>query len=230
MSGEATGYVWRYSTARGATLTVHLAIADVANDAHDNRFWVPITAIAKKARVSRSTAMLSITWLVDNGYLERLSTNGNPGQSGPVEYRFLMTEGVRPSDTPPVRPSDTPLSDHRTPPVRPSDKQKQVLELNKRNMNAIVAGFEKFWAIYPRRTGGEKAASRAFHSAVRDGTDPAAIVDGARRFATDPNLPEMQYVPHAKTWLNAGRWADPPLPPRVSNNGQRVDADPSYWQ
>lgn len=72
--------------------------------------------------------------------------------------------------------------------------------------------FDEFWSIYPRRVG-KRAASAAFGRA-RLRAPVEEILDGARRFARDPNLPESQYVPHPTTWLNADRWEDDPLPPR----------------
>ncbi|MDN3469264.1 hypothetical protein QL983_11090 [Micrococcus sp. APC 4021] len=75
--------------------------------------------------------------------------------------------------------------------------------------------FDDFWDVYPRKVG-KKAARAAWRAALREA--PATdIVDGARRYAEDPNLPsgaEAQYVAHPSTWLHAGRWEDDPLPPR----------------
>jgi len=92
VSGEATGYVFRHSTAKGAAFAVHLAIADIANDTHEYRVWVPARALAEKARVNRVTASRSVRWLTENGYLTRLTPEGNPGRNAAVEYRFLMPD------------------------------------------------------------------------------------------------------------------------------------------
>jgi len=71
--------------------------------------------------------------------------------------------------------------------------------------------FEEFWSIYPRKVG-KGAAKRAFVKAFK-GTG-ADIIDGARRFAKDPWLPEKQFIPHPATWLNREGWLDEPLPER----------------
>ncbi|MBH0778778.1 hypothetical protein [Nocardia bovistercoris] len=82
--------------------------------------------------------------------------------------------------------------------------------------NANPPGFVEFWAAYPRRT--DKGGARKAYAKATARTDPAAILEGARRFAADPNLPEPQYIPHAATWLNGERWTDEPLPPRYRPN------------
>ena len=72
------------------------------------------------------------------------------------------------------------------------------------------AGFEEFWAIYPRRAG-KADAVKAWTKAVRGGTAPADILDGARRYAADPNRVD-KFTAHPSTWLNRGSWEDAPLP------------------
>jgi hypothetical protein len=74
--------------------------------------------------------------------------------------------------------------------------------------------FDAFWAAYPKRK--DKGHARtAWAKAVRK-ADPETITAAAARFATDPNLPEPQFVPLAATWLNGERWEDGPCVPRTS--------------
>lgn len=81
------------------------------------------------------------------------------------------------------------------------------------NRRVLLDGFEAFWQVYPRKTA-KGAARRAWSKAVKaaDG-DSERIVNGAARFAADPNRSET-FTPHASTWLNGERWDDPPLPAR----------------
>ena len=73
--------------------------------------------------------------------------------------------------------------------------------------------FFEFWSLYPRKVGKQKALS-AFEKAVESvGLD--RVMEGARRLATDPNLPSEQWIPHPTTWLNEGRWDDDPYPAPV---------------
>jgi hypothetical protein len=44
------------------------------------------------------------------------------------------------------------------------------------------------------------------------------VIEGARRFGNDPNLPDEQFIPHPSTWLNQDRWIDGPLPLRYGKN------------
>lgn len=81
--------------------------------------------------------------------------------------------------------------------------------------------FADFYAVYPRK-GSRADAEKAWRGAIRT-TDPAVIVDGARRLAADPNLPpreEEKYIKLAATWLRAACWEDPPLPSRAGGRGE----------
>lgn len=79
--------------------------------------------------------------------------------------------------------------------------------------------FEQFWSTYPRKTGKGTARSKFDRLARRDAALARAAIDGARRLATDPNLPEPQFIPHPTTWLNREGWHDEPLPPRAPAAG-----------
>lgn len=88
---------------------------------------------------------------------------------------------------------------------------------------ADSTGFDDFWAAYPKRA--DKGHARtAWAKAVRK-ADVTAIIEGARRFGEDPNLPEPKFIPLAATWLNGERWDDGPLPDRrgSSNVDTRVE-------
>ena len=82
----------------------------------------------------------------------------------------------------------------------------------------IADAFERFWEIYPRKVG-KKHAKDKFTSATKR-ADAETIIAGAQRFASDPNLPETQFVPHPSTWLNRDGWEDEPLPSRVTTRGK----------
>lgn len=83
--------------------------------------------------------------------------------------------------------------------------------------------FVEFWDVYPRKVARAKA-EQVFVRLARK-VDLAVVVDGARRFASDPNLPEPQFIPHPTSWLNAGRWDDEPLPPREGARRGPVDVE-----
>lgn len=223
MSGDATGWVWKHSPLNGSDLIVHLAIADVVNDAHDNEFWMRASNLATKARVHRDTARVALRKMEDLGLIETVELVSG----GPTKYRFLMphpadlTEGgprisrrgprgsyvgdpaevTYPIGTEVVTQSSTQL-ELNAPASLPSLRKAQ-----------IQIAFEHFWEVYPRIIG-RKAATKAFEKAVRE-VGLERVMDGARRYAADPNLPtDKQFIPHPATWLNQGRWDDEPCAPR----------------
>lgn len=78
-------------------------------------------------------------------------------------------------------------------------------------------GFDDFWAVYPRRSD-KAAAKKAFDKATKI-TNVSDIIEGARRYADDPNR-DPEFTKHAATWLNHGCWEDEPLPPRRGTRSQ----------
>ena len=69
---------------------------------------------------------------------------------------------------------------------------------------------EQFWCAYPRRIA-KKAAMRALERARRSNevafTELMAAVE---RYASAVAMKDIQFVAHAATWLNGGRWEDDP--------------------
>ncbi len=70
--------------------------------------------------------------------------------------------------------------------------------------------FKEFWEHYPRKVG-KRAAETAYRNATKR-TDESTILDGVKRYATDPNLPDPKFIPHPATWLNRDGWLDEPEP------------------
>jgi|1048.fasta_scaffold00085_32 hypothetical protein len=81
--------------------------------------------------------------------------------------------------------------------------------------------FELFWSSYPHKV--DKARARkAFRKIDRKKLKP--VVEGAQRFAEDPNLPARAYIPYPATWLNGERWEDGPLPARSKRGESKTRA------
>lgn len=70
----------------------------------------------------------------------------------------------------------------------------------------IQSDFQLFWEVYPRKVG-RGAAQKAFVKALKIASI-SQILSGAKNYAKNDNLPEMQFIPHAATWLNQERWDD----------------------
>lgn len=66
--------------------------------------------------------------------------------------------------------------------------------------------FDRFWKLYPRKVG-VGAARNAFEKACKK-VDADTIIEAIDRYAKQPNLPDLQFIPHASTWLNQERWND----------------------
>ncbi len=69
--------------------------------------------------------------------------------------------------------------------------------------------FGQFWELYPRKTS-KQLASKAF-AKLSDENQQKAIDNIARLYANT----EVQFVPHAATYLNQARWEDETI---VRNN------------
>lgn len=90
--------------------------------------------------------------------------------------------------------------------VREVDLVRQDVE------RANKEAFEEFWKVYPRRQA-RGGAYKAFIKAA-ECVPVQEILEGSKRFASDPYLPPKQFIPMAATWLNQERWSDGPLPER----------------
>lgn len=71
--------------------------------------------------------------------------------------------------------------------------------------------FTTFWEIYPRKVG-KAEARKAWDKAIKAGTMPSQIIDGAKAYVRDPirRTSEIKFTAHPATWLNQARWDDEP--------------------
>jgi hypothetical protein len=82
--------------------------------------------------------------------------------------------------------------------------------------------FAEFWEHYPKKVD-KGAALRAFRRAVKK-IDVKVVIDGARAYGTDPNLPdEKRFIKNPATWLNAESWQNGPLPERTRRSKNETD-------
>lgn len=106
-------------------------------------------------------------------------------------------------------------------PTRPDPTHKEAkASLSKRASTPKESDeFIEFYMAYPRREGRGNAV-KAYAKALTK-TDAETILEGARRYADDPNR-EAQYTKLPATWLNAESWSDEPLPARFAGQPQRM--------
>jgi hypothetical protein len=74
-------------------------------------------------------------------------------------------------------------------------------------------GFDLFWQAYPKKVG-KGHARTAFNKAVKAGTKPETIINGATRYAAERASEDPRYTKHPQTWLRAECWLDEPQQPR----------------
>lgn len=105
------------------------------------------------------------------------------GPSGPTGQNTSALFDVPPGKTTPPA---------KTPPTDPAD-------------------FVAFWSAYPRKVD-KGHARKAWATATKNGTDPAAITAAAEAYSGQcaRNRTETRFIPHPATWLNGERWADQP--------------------
>jgi hypothetical protein len=98
-------------------------------------------------------------------------------------------------------------------------------------------GFGGFWSAYPKRSGtnSRKNAETRFRAAVKSGSDPETIIDGARRYAEHCDATgktNTEFVKAAEAWLNGRLWessysitaARPPPGRQAQNRRSLIDA------
>lgn len=232
-------WVWDHSPYSGASLLMHLALADWAND--DGECWPNQPQIAAKMRSSIETVRRLTRKMEEDGWL--VIVEPSPGKGRSHRYQLALSAPSRdvltPADTAsptdcgasPVTPttgSGYPHIDAGFPPHRSPDNRQEPSVEQPSNTLAILANltapdldtemFNVFWDVYPRHTGGRPPARKAWDNAIKR-TDPQVIVDGALRFREDPNRLD-EFTPHPSTWLNQNRWADDPLPARGASTRQ----------
>lgn len=82
----------------------------------------------------------------------------------------------------------------------------------------VTAAFDEFWRIYPQKTA-KGQARKAWAGAVKRAGGTAKILEGAARYAADPNR-DPKYTAHPSTWLNGERWDDEPIPSRTATSAR----------
>jgi len=86
-----------------------------------------------------------------------------------------------------------------------------IQHLDEERQLKLQQEFNTFWGIYPRKLGKGEAKGAFVKAVDKFGAD--VVLEGATRFASDPNLPAPQFIPRAATWLNQERWDDEPYSP-----------------
>ena len=208
MSIEVMNSVWRESKAIGRARLVLLAIAD-----HQGEIgaWPSLATLAKMVNASERSVQRDIEYLVELGELEVHYQQAPTRNHYKSNLYFVNLPGVT-KTAPGVTNTEGGVTNTGGG-VTAGVVQSLIEPLQETLSNTHVSElFDEFWKEYPRKSD-KRAALRAFKSALAR-VSYEDIMAGVIRYAKDPNLPEMRFIKHPATWLNADAWENGPLPER----------------
>lgn len=180
---------------------------------HTPGWKMSIRSLARVNGTGQETIKSAILELETHGYLVRSEKQTHNDDGTFADYDFTTRDPFQNPVTVKTRYGET------------GHKEEQVKEKNsllRRTLSKSDELFEQFWKEYPKKQD-KRAALRAFRSALNR-TTFEEILAGVRRYANDPNLPEMRYIKNPATWLNADAWENMSLPER-SKGKPKTDWD-----
>lgn len=190
---------------------VLLVIADHASD-DGTEAWPSQVTIGNKASISVRTVQRSVNSLVAKGYiwLQKGAGGSATCREDRRPHKYTINLAVLRGDLQTTRKQrgDSHNVDGAT--FTP-DTGRLSRPMNLPKEPSKETPFDLFWKVYPLKVG-KVAAKKAWDKAV-EADDQDLIINGALQYARDPNR-HPSYTAHPSTWLNAGRWADDPLPQR----------------
>ena len=184
---------------------------------HDGRYWMydSQAAIAEALPyISLITVKRAIATLVDNGYL--VTGNFNRHKYDKTKWyaltdkslciyaesakAYAQNQPIPSVQIEPMQPIPTP------PPAPAPEKPKKAKKPKEEVFDPAL--FEAFWKAYPRKVGKDNAR-KAWGKLKVDKELHERIMDGLRRsIQFDHTFRDVEYTPHASTWLNGKRWED----------------------
>lgn len=202
---------------------VLLVIADHASD-DGTEAWPSQATIAAKASISIRTVQRSVNSLVAKGYL--WMQKGAGGSANCREdrrpHRYTILLGKLRGDTVTTRVDRGDNHDIDGATFTPSTGRQSRPMNHPNDPSNETSMFDLFWSAYPIKVG-KQAARKAWEKAIKK-EKAESIIQGAERYAADPNR-HPSFTAHAATWLNAGRWADAPLPERIKTAEEKRSED-----
>jgi hypothetical protein len=214
LSIEAVSLVLNQSKAQGRAKLVLLGIA---NHLGDQGAWPSIATLARYANASERSVKRDIQELMELGELAVEVQNAPTNSQYKTNlYWITISAGVTAQTagvTDWVSRGDSSGQSGVTP-VGTQNINITIKETSKNHMR----DFDEFWEVYPKKLD-KGAARRAWNSAIKK-ADPQLIIEKAKAYANDPNLPEKRYIKYPASWLNAEAWENPPLPSRTNASRQ----------
>lgn len=223
MSIRLMSEVWRTNLPTIEKMVL-LVIADHAND-EGTEAWPSQATIASKASISIRTVQRAVNNLVANKFLwmDKHAGGSVNCREDRRPHRYTINIKTLRGDAQTTRKIRGDSGDDNGATITPDTGRLLRPKNHPEEPSKETPGdFDLFWKIYPRKAGKE-AARRAFEKAIRI-TDVKEILKGAENYRSDPNR-HPSYTAHASTWLNGGRWADEPLPPREMSPEEKRKQD-----
>lgn len=226
------------TTTTGAERLVLLALANHAGWSNGRwECWPGIETIAREANVSRrETVRNALVRLVERGLIERI-VKAAPDERIRDDRRpnlYVLHLGATPRETSPRETDQRPHAERVHDPTRsaratpretggkPLGEPLEEPSLEPRSaLPALPPEFDRFWAIYPRRTG--KGAARIAYAKARTKVPYSHLMQRVLEYANDPNR-DPAFTPHPATWLNQERWDDDPLPSKTNAKPPSIGA------
>ena len=202
---------------------VLLVIADHASD-DGTEAWPSQATIAAKASISIRTVQRAVNSLVAAGYL--WMEKGAGGSANCREdrrpHRYTINIKRLRGDIESTREERGDIEASNEATLAPTTGRQSRPMNHPNKPSNETPEFDLFWKYYPIKVG-KAAALKAWVKAIKiESADE--IVAGAIRYADDPNR-HPSFTAHASTWLNAHRWNDSALPPRILTPEERREKD-----
>jgi hypothetical protein len=167
---------------------------------HSPGWNMSIRSLAKANKTGIDTIKGAVRELEQLGYLVR-STKQKQNLDGTfADYEWTTADPFQNPVTVKTRHGET---GHK-------EEHSLLEEKAIKNNERTHALFTEFWKEYPKKLD-KGRAKRAFTSALTRASFED-ILAGAIRYSNDPNLPQLQFIKHPTTWLNADAWENGPLP------------------
>lgn len=203
---------------------VLLVIADHASD-DGTEAWPSQATIASKASISIRTVQRAVNSLVEAKYLWMEKGAGGSANCREDRRPHKYTINIKRlrGDTESARQERGDIeSENGATLATSTGRLSRPMNHPNKPSNETSVDFDSFWKQYPIKVG-KQAALKAWEKAIRS-EKPDVIIQGAVRYASDPNR-HPSFTAHASTWLNAGRWNDAPLPPRILTAEEKRNAE-----
>jgi biotin operon repressor len=160
--------------------------------------------------IGRDAIRTLINELLDAGYLSRSEQRERTEKGYLGGYTYTTQDPTQDNPT-----QDNPLHKNN------NIKNKNLKNNERTYSDSLQICFDEFWTHYPKKVD-KGAAFRAFKKVIKQEA-AENIIEGAKRYAEDPNLPEKQFIKNPATWLNAESWENGPLPKRKKTDSKALE-------